>query len=151
THPHICTLHDVGEHEGIDFLVMEYLPGETLAHRLLRGALPIQDALRYAVQLADALDAAHRADVTHRDLKPSNVMLTASGATILDFGLAKRRGAESEPALTTVAPAAGHPTLTQAGVIVGSVQYIAPEQLEGQPADARSDIFALGAIIYEMT
>ncbi|HEV3063363.1 MAG TPA: protein kinase [Vicinamibacterales bacterium] len=150
THPHICTLYDVGEQDGFEFLVMEYLDGETLAHRLLRGALPLEDVLRIAVQLADALDAAHQAGLTHRDLKPANVMLTASGAKVLDFGLAKWRGADQDSVIA-VAQATAHPTLTQVGTVVGTIQYMAPEQVEGKVADARSDLFALGAIIYEMT
>ena len=150
THAHICTLHDIGEQDGVEFLVMEYLAGETLAHRLLRGALPLEDVLRIAVQLADALDAAHRAGLTHRDLKPANVMLTASGAKVLDFGLAKWHGSASDDVLP-LSLATAPPTLTQAGAVVGTIQYMAPEQLEGKPADGRSDLFALGAIIYEMT
>ncbi len=150
THPHICTLHDVGEQDGIEFLVMEYLAGETLAHRLLRGALPVDDVLRIAAQLADALDSAHRQGLVHRDLKPANVMLTASGAKVLDFGLARWLRDESSDAHANSAVTA-HPTLTQAGTIVGTVQYMAPEQLEGKPVDGRSDLFALGAILYEMT
>jgi serine/threonine protein kinase len=149
THPHICTLHDVGEQDGVDFLVMEYLAGETLAHRLLRGPLPVDDVLRIGAQLADALDAAHRQGLTHRDLKPANVMLAATGAKVLDFGLAK--WSESESAAPVASILATAPTLTQLGAVVGTLQYMAPEQLEGQPADARSDLFALGAILYEMT
>ncbi len=107
THPHICNVHDVGSHDGLEFLVMEYLPGETLAHRLLRGALPLEDVLRIAIELADALDVAHRAGFTHRDLKPSNVMLTETGAKVLDFGLAKR-DSDQESALSGV-PSDGIP------------------------------------------
>src|SRR5262249_32436825 len=151
THPHICTLHDIGEERGVDFLVMEYLAGETLAHRLLRGALPLAEVLRIAAQLAEALDAAHRQGVIHRDLKPSNVMLTASSAKILDFGLAKWQHAEGGAPMSAAALATADPTLTQSGTIVGTLQYMAPEQVEGKPADARSDIFALGAMVYEMT
>ena len=150
THAHICTLHDIGEQDGVDFLVMEYLPGETLAHRLLRGALPLEDVLRIAVQLADSLDAAHRAGLTHRDLKPANVMLTPGGAKVLDFGLAKWYGGASDAAISGV-QATAHPTLTQVGSVVGTIQYMAPEQIEGKPVDARSDLFALGTILYEMT
>jgi serine/threonine protein kinase len=149
THPHICTLHDIGEHDGMEFLVLEYLPGETLAHRLLRGALPIEDVLRIAVELADALDAAHRAGLTHRDLKPANVMLTASGARVLDFGLAKRHGSHPD-VVSSVANVTVQPTLTQVGSVVGTIQYMAPEQVEGKAADSRSDLFSLGAIVYEM-
>jgi eukaryotic-like serine/threonine-protein kinase len=150
THPHICTLHDIGEQDGVDFLVMEYLPGETLAHRLLRGALPVEDALRIGAQLADALDAAHRQGLTHRDLKPANVMLAATGAKVLDFGLARRHEGESAAPISGIL-ATVPLTLTQAGAVVGTLQYMAPEQVEGKPADARSDLFALGAILYEMT
>jgi serine/threonine protein kinase/Tol biopolymer transport system component len=148
-HPHICTLYEVGDADGVDFLVMEHLAGETLAHRLLRSRLPLEDVLRIARQVADALDVAHSAGLTHRDLKPGNVMLTPTGAKVLDFGLVKWHRAESDE---TGAPVlATSPTLTQVGTVVGTVQYMAPEQLEGQPADARSDVFALGAIMYEMT
>jgi serine/threonine protein kinase/Tol biopolymer transport system component len=150
THPHICTLYDVGEQDGVDFLVMEYLSGETLAHRLLRGPLPLADVLRIGIELAGALDAAHREGVIHRDLKPANIMLTPSGAKILDFGLAKwtrdERGVSDSDVLATV-----NPTLTMTGVVVGTIQYMTPEQAEGKPADARSDLFALGAMLYEMT
>jgi serine/threonine protein kinase/Tol biopolymer transport system component len=149
THPHICTLYDIGEQDGDDFLVMEYLAGETLAHRLLRGALPLEQVLQVAMQLADALDAAHRAGLTHRDLKPANVMLTTTGAKVLDFGLAKWRGAEQDSFVS--AQLTAHPTLTQMGSVVGTLQYMAPEQVEGKPVDARVDLFALGAIVYEMT
>jgi hypothetical protein len=149
THPHICTLHDIGEQNGIDYLVMEHLTGETLAHRLLRAALPLEEVLRIAIQLADALDEAHRHGVVHRDLKPANVMLTATGAKILDFGLAKWQGTDMDPAVSA-ALATANPTLTQIGSVVGTLQYMAPEQVEGKPADARSDLFALGAILYEM-
>jgi Tol biopolymer transport system component len=148
THPHICTLYDVGEQDGVDFLVMEYLAGETLAHRLLRGPLPLEDVLRMGGELAGALDAAHREGLTHRDLKPANIMLTPGGAKILDFGLAKWTHPDvlNSDALATI-----NPSLTQTGVVIGTIQYMAPEQTEGKPADARSDLFALGAILYEMT
>jgi Tol biopolymer transport system component len=150
THTHICTLHDIGEQDGVEFLVMEYLAGETLAHRLLRGALPLEEVLRIAVQLADALDAARRAGLTHRDLKPANVMLTASGAKVLDFGLAKWHGSHPD-VVSSVVNATAHSTLTQVGIVVGTIQYMAPEQVEGKAADSRSDLFSLGAIVYEMT
>ena len=149
-HPHICTLHDVGRHEGIAFLVMEYIEGETLVARLDRGPLPSGELLRYAIQIADALDKAHRQGVVHRDLKPGNIMLTKSGAKLLDFGLAKSiGGAVAVAPGLTASPTVSTP-LTAEGSILGTFQYMAPEQLEGQEADARSDIFAFGAVLYEM-
>jgi Tol biopolymer transport system component len=147
-HPNICTLHDVGRDGDTEFLVMELIEGETLAQRLLRGALPLADVLRLGGQIASALDRAHRAGVVHRDLKPGNVMLTKTGAKLMDFGLAKGMGASSSPALT-MAPTATSP-LTADGAIVGTFQYMSPEQLEGEEADARSDLFALGLVLYEM-
>ena len=144
THPHICTLFDVGHESGRDFLVMEHLEGESLADRLARGPLPLEQVLRHGIEIAEALDRAHRAGVVHRDLKPGNVMLTKSGAKLLDFGLAK-------PApLGSAADATEHKPLTADGVIVGTFQYMAPEQLEGREADARTDLFAFGALLYEM-
>src|SRR5262249_6317726 len=131
-HPHICTLYDIGQQGGRDYLVMEYLDGETLAERLRRGALPLNETLRTAIEVADAVDRAHRTGIIHRDLKPGNVMLTKNGAKVLDFGLAKMHA-------------------QSAGAIVGTLQYIAPEQLEGKEADARSDIFSFGAVLYEMS
>ena len=146
-HPHICTLYDIGTQDGIDFLVMEYLEGGTLAHRLEKGALPLDQALKIAVEIADALDKAHRQGITHRDLKPGNIMLTKAGAKLLDFGLAKLKptGIGTDSALPTMS--AG---LTAEGAILGTLQYMAPEQLEGKEADARTDIFAFGAVVYEM-
>ena len=147
SHPHICTLHDIGQQDGTDFLVMEYLDGETLAARLARGKLPLDQALQYGIQIADALAAAHKAGIVHRDLKPGNVMLTKSGAKLLDFGLAKPREqavVNGQTATTSAEPLTGH------GTILGTLQYMAPEQLEGQEADARTDIFAFGAMLYEM-
>ena len=145
SHPHICRLFDVGQHDGADFLVMEFLEGETLARRLQRGRLPLEQALRYGIEMAGALAAAHAAGIVHRDLKPSNVILTRSGAKLLDFGVAKPRSALSivEADGTTEQP------LTQDGTITGTLQYMAPEQLEGHEADARSDIFAFGAVLFE--
>jgi serine/threonine-protein kinase len=146
-HPHICALYDVGDENGVRFLVMEYVEGEPLARRLRRGPLPMADVLRLATQIADALDHAHRAGVVHRDLKPANVMLTRSGAKLLDFGLARwlpDREASSSDALEC------DDTVTEEGTVVGTVPYMSPEQLEGKKADARSDIFAFGALIYEM-
>jgi len=151
THPHICTLYDVGESEGSTFLAMEHLTGETLASRLEKGPLPLEQALRVATEIADALAAAHRQSIVHRDLKPGNVMLTKTGAKLLDFGLAKLKGHGDQPAAANLAsvPTLSTP-LTGAGMIVGTLQYMAPEQLEGKPADARTDLWALGAILYEM-
>jgi len=148
-HPHICTLHDIGHQDGVDFLVMELVKGETLEHRLIRGPLPPEQTVRIAAQVADALAKAHKLGVVHRDVKPSNVMLTKSGAKLMDFGLAKQSG----PAPLAVAfteMTAQQSKLTIEGMIVGTFQYMAPEQLEGKDADARTDIFALGALIYEM-
>jgi len=149
-HPNICTLFDVGHLDGLLFLVMELIEGESLADRLSKGAIPSEQVLRYGAQIADALDHAHKQGIVHRDLKPGNVMLTKSGAKLLDFGLA-RTAAEAQPALQGLT---SHPTqmkpLTQEGMILGTFQYMAPEQLEGLEADARTDIFALGALLYEM-
>jgi eukaryotic-like serine/threonine-protein kinase len=148
SHPHICTLHDVGDIDGAIFLVMEYLVGETLAARLERGPLPLDEALATARQIAEALAAAHLQGVVHRDLKPGNVMLTASGATLLDFGLAKLRG-HGDDATTRFGARSGS-SLTVEGTIVGTLPYMAPEQIEGRPVDARADIWALGAVLHEM-
>ncbi len=148
-HPNICTLFDIGQQDGTDYLVMECLEGETLAQRLTKGPLGLEQVLQYAIQIADALDKAHRKGVVHRDLKPGNIMLTKTGAKLLDFGLAKLRQ-EASPAI----PVSQLPTMSQAitaqGTIMGTLQYMAPEQLEGKEADARADIFAFGAVVYEM-
>ena len=149
-HPHICTLYDIGHQDGIDYLVMEYLEGETLAQRLVKGPLPLDQVLQYAIEIADALDKAHRKGITHRDLKPGNIMLTKSGTKLLDFGLAKLR----EDAAPDI-PLSQLPTkenVTAQGTIVGTLQYMAPEQVEGkgEEIDARTDIFAFGAVVYEM-
>ena len=141
-HPHICTLHDVGADQGVSFFVMEYLEGETLAERLSRTALTLDQLLRYAIQIADALDAAHREGITHRDLKPANIMLTERGAKLLDFGLAKLKGRHE--------PGTRDGELTILGQTPGTLHYMAPEQLEGKQTDARTDIFAFGAVLYEM-
>ena len=143
-HPHICVLHDIGNQDGTGYMVMEYLEGETLAARIARGALPLDQALKLATQIADALDRAHRAGVTHRDVKPANIMLTRDGVKVLDFGLAKS-GSKPAPTEQTLTAA-----LTTEGSVLGTPQYMAPEQFEGKEADARSDIWAFGAVLYEM-
>jgi Tol biopolymer transport system component len=154
-HPHICTLYDVGRHEDTAFLVMELIEGETLAHRLARGPLPLPELIALGRQIAEALDRAHRAGVVHRDLKPGNIMLTRGGAKLMDFGLARAAGPTDSPAggsrLATMTrmPAAAAP-LTAEGMLVGTFQYMAPEQLEGRDADPRSDLWALGCVLYEM-
>ncbi len=143
-HPHICVLHDIGNQDGTGYMVMEHLEGETLAARTARGALPLDQALRLATQIADALDRAHRAGVTHRDVKPANIMLTRDGVKVLDFGLAKS-ASKPGPAEETLATA-----LTTEGTVMGTPQYMAPEQFEGKEADARADVWAFGAALYEM-
>jgi len=148
-HPHICTLFDVGHQDGIDYLVMELLEGETLAHRLEKGALPVAEVLALGRQIAEALDRAHRAGVVHRDLKPGNVMLTKGVAKLMDFGLARAHGLAPVAGALTQSPTVAQP-LTAEGTIVGTFQYMAPEQLEGKEADARSDLWALGCVLYEM-
>ncbi|MGC1830202.1 MAG: serine/threonine-protein kinase, partial [Candidatus Acidiferrales bacterium] len=148
-HAHICTLHDVGREGGTDYLVMEYVEGETLAGRLRKGALPVEQVLQYAIEIADALDKAHRKGITHRDLKPGNIMLTKSGTKLLDFGLAKLKQEMAPNAQLSQLPTASEP-LTAQGTILGTLQYMAPEQLEGREADARTDIFAFGVVVYEM-
>ena len=148
-HPNICTLHDIGSQNGVDYLVMELLEGETLADRLSRGPLPPPEVLRVGTEIADALDRAHRAGIVHRDLKPGNIILTKGGAKLLDFGLARQAVQGPGPGLMSQTPTMSQP-LTAQGSIVGTFQYMAPEQLEGQEADARSDLFALGAVLYEM-
>jgi len=150
-HPHICVLHDIGHQEGTDFLVLEYLEGETLAERLKKGPLPLEQVLQYAIEIADALDKAHRKGITHRDLKPGNIMLTKSGAKLLDFGLAKLRQETTPTPNISLSklPTANEPA-TAVGTILGTLQYMAPEQLEGKEADARTDIFAFGVVVYEM-
>jgi Tol biopolymer transport system component len=148
SHPHICTLYDVGHEQNLDFIVIEYLEGETLRERLARGPLSLDEILTFAIQVADALDKAHRQGLIHRDLKPGNIMVTATGAKLLDFGLAKSIAPAAPTDLTS--PATATSPLTTEGSIVGTFQYMAPEQLEGVEADARSDIFAFGAVLYEM-
>nr|MDQ5873143.1 protein kinase [Acidobacteriota bacterium] len=148
SHPHICALHDVGREGETEYLVMEYLEGETLADRLAKGPLPSEQTLRFGVQIADALDKAHRQGIVHRDLKPGNVMLTKSGVKLLDFGLAKAIAPASPQSSLTALPT--QHALTQEGTILGTFRYMAPEQLEGKEADARTDIFAFGCVLYEM-
>ena len=160
-HPHICTLHDVGHQDGVDFLVLEFLEGETLQRRLLRGPLPVEQAVEYGIEISEALERAHQAGIVHRDLKPGNIMLTKSGAKLLDFGLAKPVGVmgmvgvsgpltPATPTMSIPAMTAQAGPLTQQGMVVGTFQYVPPEVLQGRDADARSDIFALGAVLYEM-
>ena len=145
SHPRICALFDIGVHDGSAFMVMEYLEGESLASRLLKGPIPLKEALSYGVQIADALDAAHRGGVVHRDIKPGNIMLTKAGVKLLDFGLARLRDRGHEDN-------ADNPTLSVTGIgsVMGTPQYMAPEQIEGREADARSDVFAFGSVMYEM-
>jgi serine/threonine protein kinase len=147
-HQHICTLHDIGHQDGIDYLVMEFIDGETLASRLQKGPLSTADVLRYSIQIADALDKAHKKGIVHRDLKPGNIMLTKSGVKLLDFGLAKVSFRNVMSEVSQVATQ--HHDLTGEGRILGTLQYMAPEQLEGKETDARTDIFAFGAVLYEM-
>jgi eukaryotic-like serine/threonine-protein kinase len=148
-HPHICTLHDVGSQDGIEYLVMEYVEGETLAARLEKGPLPFEQVLKIGMEVADALDKAHRQGIIHRDLKPGNIMLTKSGAKLLDFGLAKAALPLASVATLTAAVTRTTP-VTQQGTIVGTFQYMSPEQVEGKEVDGRSDIFSFGAVLYEM-
>ncbi len=145
-HPNICVLYDVGNQDGTEYIVMECVEGETLAKRLEKGPMPLEQVLKYGAQIAEALDKAHRSGIVHRDLKPSNVMLTATGAKLLDFGLAKEVGGIGNLATVT---SPGSP-VTQQGTIVGTFQYMSPEQIEGKELDGRSDIFSLGAVLYEM-
>ena len=143
-HPNICVLYDIGNQDGAGYMVMEYMEGETLAARIEKGALPLDQALKFATQIADALDRAHRAGVTHRDVKPANIMLTRDGVKVLDFGLAKSTAMDASMAETQTA------LLTIEGTVLGTPQYMSPEQFEGKEADARSDIWAFGAVLYEM-
>ena len=159
-HAHVCVLHDVGSHNGTNYLVMEYLEGETVAERLRKGALPLDQLLKIGIEIADALDKAHRLGIIHRDLKPANIMLTNNGAKLTDFGLARALAAPTSAAASaqsgmpnfTATPTRTNPVsrLTSAGTVVGTLNYMSPEQIEGKEADARSDIFAFGAVLYEM-
>ena len=158
-HPHICHLYDIGSQDGIDYLVMEFLEGDTLAERLRKGALPLSEILKIGIAVAEALAVAHRQGIVHRDLKPGNIMLTNGGAKLMDFGLAKSAAgglgsaASSAPLLSparTMSQGSPVSPLTTAGTMIGTIQYMSPEQIEGKVADARSDLFALGAVLYEM-
>ena len=152
-HPNICTLYDVGHQNGVDYLVMEYLEGETLASRLDKGALAPDQVLKYGIEICEGLEVAHRTGVVHRDLKPGNIMLTKTGVKLMDFGLAKslpaRTSATPSLTMTLSSPAANSP-LTEKGMLVGTFQYMSPEQVQGKEVDGRSDIFSLGAVLYEM-
>src|SRR5271154_2135802 len=157
-HPHICQLYDIGSQDGTDYLVMEFLEGETLAERLKKGALPLSEIYKIGIAVAEALAVAHRQGIVHRDLKPGNIMLTKGGAKLMDFGLAKSAasgvpaGSSSAPLLSaarTMTQASPVSPLTTAGSMIGTIQYMSPEQIEGKEADARSDLFALGAVLYE--
>jgi len=150
SHPHICALYDIGHQNGTDFLVMEYLEGEPLVRRLEKGPLPTEQTLRYGVEIAEALDKAHRQGIVHRDLKPGNIMITKSGAKLLDFGLAKYQASAAQAISASTFETRDRP-LTEEGMVLGTVQYMAPEQLDGKDADERTDIFALGELLYEMS
>ena len=149
-HPHICAIFDVGEADGTHFLVMPLLDGQTLAARLMKRPLPLDQAVTIATQIADALDKAHRQGIVHRDLKPANIMLTKAGAKLLDFGLAKLHPSPGPISMSGMGAGATTSPGTAAGTILGTLHYMAPEQVEGKEADARSDIWALGAVLYEM-
>ena len=153
SHANICQLYDLGEQDGVHYIVMEYLEGETLASRLAKGRLPLEHVLRHGAEIAEGLDQAHHTGVVHRDLKPGNIMLTRSGAKIMDFGLAKTTtpATSQSAALSATMTSANltHP-LTAEGTVIGTYQYMSPEQLEGKDVDARSDIFSFGSLLYEM-
>jgi eukaryotic-like serine/threonine-protein kinase len=149
-HPNICVLHDIGSQDGFDYLVMEYLEGETLAKRIEKGPLPVEQVLRHSVGIADALDKAHRQGIIHRDLKPGNIMITPAGAKLLDFGLAKFRQSDKQAGLSASILPTNASQLTMQGTILGTLQYMSPEQLENHETDTRSDLFSLGAVMYEM-
>jgi serine/threonine protein kinase/Tol biopolymer transport system component len=150
SHPHICALFDIGNENGVEYLVMEYLKGETLSERLQKSELPLNQVLRYGTEIADALDRAHRQGIVHRDLKPANVMITNTGVKLLDFGLAKAIARAPLGGGDDLPTVKGGSPLTVEGTILGTFQYMAPEQLEGKEADARTDLFAFGAVLYEM-
>ena len=148
SHPNICALFDIGDQDGIHYVVLEYLEGRTVADRLAKGPLPVSEVLKVGADIASALETAHRHGIVHRDLKPANVMLTKTGAKLLDFGLAKSSAALASAAAVDALTLSK--SLTEEGVIVGTFRYMAPEQLEGKDSDGRTDIFALGALLYEM-
>jgi serine/threonine protein kinase len=148
SHPNICALFDIGDQDGIHYVVLEYLEGRTLADRLAKGPLPVSEVLKVGADVASALETAHRHGIVHRDLKPANVMLTKTGAKLLDFGLAKPSAALAPTAAVDALTLSK--SLTEEGIIVGTFRYMAPEQLEGKDTDGRTDIFALGALLYEM-
>jgi eukaryotic-like serine/threonine-protein kinase len=148
-HPNICTLYDIGHQDGVDYLVMELVEGESLETRLTKGPLPLDQVLRLGTEIADALGKAHRQGIIHRDLKPANVMLTRSGSKLLDFGLARMDAPPGTSSSVSFLPTQHQKALTQAGTVLGTFQYMSPEQLEGRDADARTDIFAFGALLYE--
>jgi serine/threonine protein kinase len=149
-HPHICPLYDVGEHEGHAYLVMQFLDGDTLAERLAHGPLTITQTLEYGIQIAEALAAAHRAGIVHRDLKPGNIMITRTGARLLDFGLARTVPGGTSVNTTLGDHAARVAGLTTEGTILGTLSYMAPEQIDGREVDTRADVFAFGAVLFEM-
>src|SRR5262245_26610615 len=149
-HPHICGIFDVGDAGGMHFIVMPHLDGQTLAGRLEKGPLPLDQALKIATEIAGALDKAHRQGIVHRDLKPANIMLTKAGSKLLDFGLAKLKAPAGPISMSGMTRLATSGPGTAHGTILGTVQYMAPEQIEGKEADVRSDIWALGAVLYEM-
>jgi serine/threonine protein kinase len=149
-HPHICVLHDISEQDGVDFLVMEYLEGDTLAERLKRGVMPLDEVIRLATEIADALEKAHRQGIVHRDLKPGNIMLTEQGVKLLDFGLAKLKPTQDTIVTGVSASHTQSAPITLEGSILGTLHYMAPEQVEGKESDARTDIWAFGCTLYEM-
>src|SRR3989442_2903851 len=150
SHPNICHLYDVGQQDGASYLVMEYLEGETLADRLRKEPLSLEQVLKTGAEICEGLEKAHRNGVVHRDLKPSNIMLTKTGAKLMDFGLAKPAAAAIGAGSSSASLATMAQPLTAEGTIVGTFQYMSPEQVEGRDADVRSDIFSLGAVLYEM-